>query len=393
MTRRVIIISPDVSLASSLREALASGGIDSGLTVLGDYPAGRELKALVDSVVDPTVFIVALSEPGRAIDLIERLQSYRSDLLLVAADWTASPEAILGAMRAGASEFLVEPFEVSHLRQALESKQAGTSRTGRLLCVLPAKEGSGASTLAMHLAGAISGLTGEKTLLVDFDFHCGATAYRLRLKPEFTFVDALSRAKDLDEIWPKLTSSWGKIDLLAPPPMDEILTEDNLRSTSEVLASAIRSYPYTLVDLSAAVYTSCRSVLKLAHTVYLVATPEMISLHLARRRIDELIAGGLNKAKIRLILGRAGSSLGLSSEDVARVVGLPIYHALPNDYAAVSEAALKGGLVRKQSRLSHQIAALAGKITGRNTVSRKKPTKQGWQNFFHKPAVEAPSIG
>ena len=71
----------------------------------------------------------------------------------------------------------------------------------------------GASTLALHAANAISRESDGKVLLIDFDFHSGTVAFRLRLKPEFTFADAVSRIDVIDELWPQIVTSCNGLDV------------------------------------------------------------------------------------------------------------------------------------------------------------------------------------
>jgi Flp pilus assembly CpaE family ATPase len=73
---------------------------------------------------------------------------------------------------------------------------------------------------------------------------------------------------------------------------------------------------------------------------------------------------GVRHESIHLVLNRVGSKKTLNVGDVAEVVGIPVFAALSNDYAGVSDAALKGGLVPKDSTLGKEIRKLAQQITG-----------------------------
>ncbi len=391
MTFRVILISPDAELTVQLREALDSDGISAETTLLNEYPSASQLKAVVDSRPDPvTAFVVGLSDEHQAMDLIRELRSSYSDSLAVAASSASSAEMILASMRAGASEFLVPPFDVAHLRHTLQkhkqstSTASGTNVNGRLMCVLPAQGGNGASTLAVHLATAVNNLSKQKVLLIDYDFHCGTVAFRLRLKPDFTFSDALARLSDIDELWGRLTSPSGGVDILPAPPPGTTITGEAMRSVSAIFTSAIRSYPYVFVDFPSALHASCRDVLGLASSVYLISTPEVVSLHLARRRVNELLNLGVSQKNIHLVLNRVGSKKTLNVEDVAEVVGIPVFSSLPNDYAAVSDASLKGGLVPDDTRLGQQIGALGVKIAGVDeaVADTKKAAGGKWKSLL-----------
>ena len=391
MTFRVILISPDAELTVQLREALDSDGISAETTLLNEYPSASQLKAVVDSRPDPvTAFVVGLSDEHQAMDLIRELRSSYSDSLAVAASSASSAEMILASMRAGASEFLVPPFDVAHLRHTLQkhkqstSTASGTNVNGRLMCVLPAQGGNGASTLAVHMATAVNNMSTQKVMLIDYDFHCGTVAFRLRLKPDFTFSDALARLSDIDELWGRLTSPSGGVDILPAPPPGTTITGEAMRSVSAIFTSAIRSYPYVFVDFPSALHASCRDVLGLASSVYLISTPEVVSLHLARRRVNELLNLGVSQKNIHLVLNRVGSKKTLNVEDVAEVVGIPVFSSLPNDYAAVSDASLKGGLVPDDTRLGQQIGALGVKIAGVDeaVADTKKAAGGKWKSLL-----------
>lgn len=391
MTFRVILIAPDAELTVKLREALDSDEIKAETTLLTEYPSPSQLKAVVDSRPETvTAFIVGLSDEAEAMGLIRELRSSYPDSLAVAASTASSAEMILASMRAGASEFLVPPFDVAHLRNTFEKHQrvtggsGATNVNGRLMCVLPAQGGNGASTLAVHLATAVSRLSKQKVLLIDYDFHCGTVAFRLRLKPDFTFSDALARISDIDELWGRLTSPSGGVDILPAPPPGTTITGDAMRSVSAIFTSAVRTYPYVFVDFPSALHASCRDVLGLASSIYLISTPEVVSLHLARRRVNELLNLGVSQKNIHLVLNRVGSKKTLNVEDVSEVVGIPVFSSLPNDYSAVSDASLKGGLVPDDTRLGQQIASLGVKVSGvENAATDKKKAGGGkWKSLL-----------
>ena len=87
----------------------------------------------------------------------------------------------------------------------------------------------------------------------------------------------------------------------------------------------MRAYPFVMVDLPTAIHASCRDILSLADAVYVISTPEVVALHLARRRVGELTELGLSQRDIHLILNRAGSKKTLNVDDVVEVVGVPVF--------------------------------------------------------------------
>jgi len=397
MTGRFVIVSSDPGLAGLLSSSLRAAKVHGEWLLYRRYPTASQLRRLVSSSEVPVVaVIIGLTEPARATRLIEDFSTTHPDVVVVAADTTADSDKILGAMRAGASEFLAPPFDLQHLVSRFQQQNKGRAPTrpaGQLLCFMPAQGGNGASTVALHVADAMrrelaqqskqDGQPPRKPLLVDFDFHAGTVAFRLRLKPEYTIVDAAAKNEVIDELWEKLASNWKGMDVLPAPPSGLAIAPETIEQLSSLFTSATRAYPYVLVDLPTALYSSCRDLLISSDAVYLVSTPEIMSLHLAKRRVGELLELGLPSENIRLVLNRVGGKKSLKTENVEELVGVPVSAAIENDYNAFTEAYMKGALVRPESALGHQLGALARQIMGlQDEVTEKPATRSRWRSLL-----------
>jgi Flp pilus assembly CpaE family ATPase len=257
---------------------------------------------------------------------------------------------------------------------------------------MPAQGGNGASTVAVHVADAIrrellrqsklSRHPAGKPLLADFDFHAGTLPFRLRLEPRFTLADAAKRADVIGELWTKIACDWNGVAVLAPPPAGAKLAPKAIERLAALFTSATRVFPYVLVDLPTALYASCRDLLISADGVYLVSTPEVMALHLARRRVAELQELGRHSDSIRLVLNRVGARRSIKSDDAAEVAGVPVVAEIQNNYDAFSDACAKGAVVPPRSRPGRQIEALAHSIMGVREASEGKPAPKRWRTFL-----------
>ena len=111
-------------------------------------------------------------------------------------------------------------------------------------------------------------------------------------------------------------------------------------------------------------YSASRGVLAMADEVYLVCTPDIASLHIAQRRVEELQRAGLGLERLRLVLNRCGSHRWVGSEEVGLAVGIPVGMMLGNDYAALHAAAVKGDVVSPRSALGRQFDELGRRVAG-----------------------------
>src|SRR5690606_16708742 len=85
-----------------------------------------------------------------------------------------------------------------------------------LIAFIPAQGGAGASTVALNTAIALSERLQGHTLLADYDFHCGALAFNLKLEPQHTLADAL-RCEYGSAEWTNTATRWEQLDVLVGP--------------------------------------------------------------------------------------------------------------------------------------------------------------------------------
>jgi pilus assembly protein CpaE len=242
-----------------------------------------------------------------------------------------------------------------------EIRRGGKSK---LVCFLPVQGGNGSSTVSLHVAEAISHHLNKRVLLADFDFHSGTLAFRLGLKPEHTFVDVFKWEQPEDHLWEKVVCPWKQLDVLVAPPSNSSIHPQSLDRLPDIFMSALRRYPYVVVDHPDAIYSSSRHILAMSDLVYLVCTPEITSLHLARRKVQQIRAMGVPGERLRLIVNRTGSWGSLGLEDVGKIAGVPVSWALMNDYAALRDAVWNGGLVQQGSGLATQLRELGWSVMG-----------------------------
>ena len=382
MGSEFLIVWPDAKLAADLQDALSRTSLGLVPRILTAYPPKEELAALLETEHQNAAAVaIGLTQLDRGVELLRELRSSRGDLLAVVADAVESRESLRAAMRAGATEFLVPPFEPGDLAdrfQALAETKVETAR-GVLSCFMPCQATDGASTVALHVAQALSTKLNRPSLVVDCDIYCSTTAFRLGLERCYTLADAIERIEVVDELWDGLAVKWQGLEVLLPPEID--LYPEQLAVLPRVIESATRHYAFVLADLPPALFPSSREILKRGDMTYLVCTSELTSLHLARRRINQLKASGLSQSRIRLIVNRATSKNAVSTSEIERIVGTPVAWAVDNDYDAVSQAIMKGGLIPRDTDLGDQLYRLARKVAGIEDEEKGKGSRS-WSKIL-----------
>ena len=153
---------------------------------------------------------------------------------------------------------------------------------------MPAKAGVGTSTLAAHVSWAAAQNPEARVLLMDFDRYSGITAFQFNVDSDYTLQDALNNAAQLDEdSWRTLIRSVKNVDLLVSRP-GELSDLDTERCVAPLMKFAQQSYTAIHVDLPDALDSAFAAALRQADQIYIVATPELPSLRLAKLKAETL---------------------------------------------------------------------------------------------------------
>lgn len=367
MAAEILIIWPDPRWADQLHSALLQGGLDASVELLTRYPSPGELMDLMRQGESETkVVLIGLTDERRASALFQVAKEAVAGVTLIAVDIAESTDALKAAMRAGAKDYWTPPFNPPEIYEALSSlhHDRETASDGVLVSFLPGQPGDGASTAALHVAQAIGYGTRKPVLLIDCDLQCGTLGFRLGLKPDYSLLDAAGHLSDLDDLWDRIAVPWNEIQLLTAPESSFGLTGDRFEALPAIVESALRVYPYVLVDLPSALYGPCAGVLRRSNTVCVVCTPEVSSLHLTRRRFSDLGEWDIRRSKVQVLINRADSRDAPPRNEVERSLGVKAAWTLPNSYYDINQAALAGRTVDRESIYGQAIAQMASGLAG-----------------------------
>jgi pilus assembly protein CpaE len=130
-----------------------------------------------------------------------------------------------------------------------------------------------------------------------------------------------------------------------------------------VLGFAKPHYDWMLVDLGRSLSHTAMAALDEIDEVCLVTTLEVPALHQSKQIIQTLLDSGYGKNRIRLILNRAPKRLDITPGELEKMLGLPIFFMVPNDYPELYETYAEGRMLNRNSELGKQIARLASKLS------------------------------
>jgi len=292
--------------------------------------------------------------------------------MIIALNTSADPEAILSSLRAGINEYLFPPLK-EPLRKTLEKRSAERSRkregstkgAGKSFAFLSAKGGCGATTIVCHVAAELGRLN-QKVLLMDLDLDAGMIGFITKTKAVYSILDAVNNLHRLDiSYWKALVSNGiPGVEIVASPLSLASKQQPKDEQVRQVLAFARPHYDWTLTDLGRSLNHLSMAALEEIDEVCLVTTLEVPALHQSKQIVQTLIDSGYGKGRIRLVLNRSPKRLDITPDELEKMLGLPIFCMVPNDYPELYETYAEGRMLNRNSDLGKQIARLAQKLSG-----------------------------
>jgi pilus assembly protein CpaE len=335
------------------------------------------------SVEEKCILILDFSDVSGALP-IARAVDGRPQVSSIAVKGGATRDDLLQLMQVGVREVLAN-FTERELRQAAARASAKLACAddilGDLFAFMPAKPGCGASTVATYATAIASQLTAEPTLLLDFDIRLGVTSFLLKAEGIHTVVDALLQTEQLDQdLWTSLVAQLGNLHLLGSGPVD-FSRQVPVDSYAALLDFALRRYSLVTVDLPGTMEDFESETLMRSKRIFLVCTPDIGALHVARRKASWLQDLRLAD-KVAVVLNCAERRSTLSVDDIQRIIQLPVRHILPASTGDISRAVQKGAILDSSSGLGKHMARIASELIAGRPASQKPNVVRRFVEYF-----------
>jgi pilus assembly protein CpaE len=366
-------------------------GFESDVEVVGTAPGGSEAIEAA-ATLHPDVVLMDINMPGMdGIAATERLAAEVPNTAVVMMSVQGEADYLRRSMLAGAREFLVKPFSADELTASIRQvwirekdklariavpaattggPGSGADReAGQVVAVFSPKGGVGRTTIAVNLAVAAAQL-GKKVGLVDASFQFGDVGVLMNLNPKNKSIADLATELDSGELESletfMISHSSGVRVLLAPPKPEqaELIGPAAVRKVLEQLRG---EHDLIVVDCPAAFNEPTIAVLDQSDMILTVLSLEITSVKNMRLFLEVADQLGYAKDKIRLVLNRADSTLGIRVADVEHSIGRKVDHTVVSDGRSVVYALNRGVpffLSNREAQVSQDILRLAQAVVG-----------------------------
>ena len=372
-------IIADRELSNQLSSALERTRSFQILSEFKSYPSHQTLEIRVRQTKPDVVLLDLATDLDQACDLIRAISSFSLPAHVVGLHLSNDSDAILRSLRSGASEFLYAPFDVqtqndavARLHRLLQPGPSEEAEPGSIIAFSSAKPGSGASTLAAQTAFALRRTTSKRVLLADFDLMGGMIGFYLKLTNTKSLLDLLSAAERLqDGAWASAVSEADGVDILPAPEIPYAGSIDAARLHA-VMEYARMNYDWVVIDLPVVFQRLSLMTISESDRAFLVSTPELPSLHLARKAVNLLDQLGFPKERFQIMMNRIDRRDEIAGSDIERLFNCAIDARIPNDYFSLHRAVTLGQPVDAQCELGKAMESLAGRLSNSGGQDRKR---------------------
>jgi pilus assembly protein CpaE len=205
---------------------------------------------------------------------------------------------------------------------------------GEIVTVFAPKGGVGKTTLATNLGVVLAG-EGRQVCVVDLDLTSGDIAISVQLDPVRTLVNAVPMAGHLDGPGAAslLTRYRPGLQMLLAPVAPGDAEKVTPALVSELLAVLRTMFDFVVVDTPAYLSEHVLAAMDVSVHHVLLATPDVPALKNLRVTQDMLDLLSYAREARSIVLNRSDSNVGLSPEDVERVLRSPIAAHIPSSRA------------------------------------------------------------
>lgn len=317
----VLLIEDNPGDAELVRQMLADTGAKSiGLDwVEALLPA---LDRLARGGIDLVLLDLSLPD-SQGLSALHAIRLHAPDLPVVILTGYDNEAVAVEAVESGVQDYLHKSrlngeTLVRSIRYALARQKPQTGRAGvgapvlaKIVGFLGAKGGVGTTTICCHMATEMQRRV-DRVLLVDLDTAGDAISFLLKAESPHTLLDATNNILRLDvDFWDKIV---GKSS----------------------------------------------------------AGLDVLSLHAAKQIGQSLASLHVPPEGIHLVLNRVPKHYFMSTEELYRFVGVPVYATLPEEGTAVNEAYEAGKLLSRERAFCKGIGRIGTKLYG---AEEKEPAK------------------
>jgi pilus assembly protein CpaE len=285
-------------------------------------------------------------------------------------------------VRRGVSDYLIAPVgTIDVVRTICGLFSAPDAKpVGRVIAVIGAKGGVGASTIAHNVGWAIARDLALDTVVADLDLAFGTAGLDYNQDPPQGIADAVFSPDRVDTnfIDRLLSKCTDHLSLLAAPATLDRVYDFSTDAFDSILDSLRATMPCIVLDIPHQWVGWTRRALIAADEILVVATPDLANLRNAKNLLDLLKSSRPNDHRPQYCLNQVGvpKRPEITPGDFAKALDDQPAAVIPFEPQVFGTAANNGQMIAEFSnshRAAEMFRQLAQVLTGRSEAKKARP--------------------
>ncbi len=286
-------------------------------------------------------------------------------------------------VRRGVSDYLISPIGAIDVVRAICGlfSAPDAKPVGRIVAVIGAKGGVGASTVAHNIAWAMARDLSLDTVVTDLDLGFGTAGLDYNQDPPQGVADAVFSPDRVDNAFIDrlLSKCTDHLSLLAAPATLDRVYDFGNEAFDSIFDSLRASVPCIVLDVPHQWTGWTRHTLVGADDILIVAAPDLANLRNAKNMLDLLKAARPNDRRPSYCLNQVGvpKRPEITQGDFAKALEDEPIAVLPFEPNLFGTAANNGQMIAELAanhRLTESFRQMAQVLTGRTEAKKARPS-------------------
>jgi len=354
----IVVITANDATAEEVSQALSS----NKLLALDRCEKITDLARFLERQSTGAVVVVDI-DPMPAAMLVELTpvvaRFHDTCFVILSSEW--DERLVLDAMAIGARHFMRKSSIQGELAQVIQRLSSASGAApwvhGKVVTVLSAGGGCGATTLAVNLANELRLAANKPVLLIDMDVAYGAIATYLNISGQYGLANVIANGNVVDG--DLITSSAvpyasGLHVLLSPASVNFSGSRDlGYDKMSGVLDVCRQIYSFTIIDAPRVSPKLAASLAAASKATFAVLQMSVKDIRVARKLRDSLLENEIPSEHISLVINRyrrKGTSVNLA--EVKRALNSDNIRLVRNDFRPAARSIDLGEPLAKVAPMS-----------------------------------------
>ena len=345
-----LILAIEMSQPNRAKAFLGLAKQIKGINIL-QWQSRTAEKGVAEAKAVPDIILI--DDILESDDLLSRVHAIKDNFpktTLIVVSENKDHQNIISVMKAGVSEYLVEPVQEDLLYNAIEEVRAkrandGRLAQGRIYSFVSAKGGVGSTVLAVNTAVSLAIDKKNAVALMDMSFQSGDASVLLDIVPQNTIMDICENIHRLDVSFLRGVMSGHStgVSFLPAPVNPEDSEEIVSEYISSILSLSKKLYDHLVLDCGSMHINDCSvEAFKQSDKVFVVTDMSVPSIRNTVRLCKLIRKFGISLEKIEIIINRYIKGGALSLNEIEKNFDKPVYWLIPNDFSDIVSSINRG---------------------------------------------------